>query len=73
MPVYDYRCLDCGALARRIGGIDDHMALCPRCRGVMLRLTEEVFQSCFPGESERAGPGKSINPLIFTSEDHSRG
>lgn len=58
MPLYDYRCIDCGARDRRIGGIDDHAVLCCRCRGVMLRLTEEIFQGFFTGEFDRAVQGQ---------------
>lgn len=59
MPVYDYRCLDCGARDRRIGGLDDHTALCPRCSGVMIRLTEDLLQVYFNGKSEQAGLGQT--------------
>jgi putative FmdB family regulatory protein len=47
VPLYDYRCADCGAWDRRIGGLDDHTALCSRCRGLMMRVTEDIYQGYF--------------------------
>jgi putative FmdB family regulatory protein len=72
VPLYDYRCLDCGAWDRRLGGIDDLAALCPRCRGVTLRQTEEVFRGCCTGEPDRAGAHLFI-PVISVPEGHIRG
>ena len=53
MPLYDYRCVDCGAWDRRMGGLDDHTALCSRCGGVMMRVTADVFQGYFVAESDQ--------------------
>ena len=53
MPLYDYRCADCGAWDRRVGGLDDQTALCSRCAGIMLRLTEDVFIGYFAPESRK--------------------
>ncbi|MHB9074263.1 MAG: FmdB family zinc ribbon protein [Desulfobaccales bacterium] len=47
MAVYDYRCVDCGEIDQRVAGLDDHMALCSGCRGVMLRLNEDIFTPYF--------------------------
>lgn len=55
VPLYDYRCADCGAWDQRIGGLDDHTALCSRCAGVMIRVTEDVFQGYFAPESQQSG------------------
>lgn len=40
MPLYDYQCGDCGAKDLRIGAIDDQVALCVECGGLMLRLDD---------------------------------
>ncbi len=47
MPVYTYRCVDCGDREERIGGLDDQTAICALCRGLMLRLDEDLFQPYF--------------------------
>lgn len=57
MPFYEYRCADCGAWDQRLGGLDDHTALCSRCRGMMMRVTEDIYQGYFAQgsyESEKA-------------------
>jgi len=38
MPLYEYKCVDCGENDHRIAGLDDHTALCAKCGGLMLRL-----------------------------------
>jgi len=45
MPVYQYRCTDegCGLKEPVIAGLDDAMAICSRCGGLMLRLDEDLF------------------------------
>lgn len=53
MPLYEYRCVDCGAQDQRIASIDDHTALCVQCGGLMLRLYEDVFT---PEPQEQATP-----------------
>ncbi len=40
MPLYNYQCPDCGAHDQRLGGLDDHLALCLDCGGLMLRLDD---------------------------------
>jgi hypothetical protein len=47
MPIYGYQCVDCGGRDQRVAGLDDHMALCAYCGGLMLRLDEDVFQPYF--------------------------
>jgi putative FmdB family regulatory protein len=47
LPIYEYRCVDCGGRNQRVAGLDDHTALCTRCSGLMLRLDEDVFQPYF--------------------------
>ncbi len=60
MPIYDYRCVDCGAWDQRIGGLDDHTALCSRCRGIMMRVTADVFQGYFNAEVHQPGRVQAI-------------
>lgn len=43
MPIYTYKCTDCGQEDQRIGGVDDHCALCLECGGIMLRLDADVW------------------------------
>lgn len=56
MPLYAYQCLDCDGIDHRVAGLDDHTALCLRCRGLMLRLNEDVFQPYFREDGSRLGP-----------------
>ncbi len=43
MPLYDYQCVDCTERDLRIGGLDDAMAICHICGGVMLRLDDPFY------------------------------
>lgn len=45
MPIYQYRCTheNCGLQEPVIAGLDDAMAICSRCGGLMLRLDEDLF------------------------------
>lgn len=45
MPIYQYQCTDekCGQAEPVIAGLDDAMAICSRCGGLMLRLDEDLF------------------------------
>jgi len=52
MPIYEYRCVDCGGRDQRVTGLDDHTALCNQCGGLMLRLEEDVFQPYFENMAE---------------------
>ncbi len=52
MPVYEYQCLDCSGVDQRVAGLDDQTAVCARCRGLMLRLDEDVFQPYFENHEE---------------------
>ena len=50
MPIYEYKCVDCGGQDQRVAGLDDHTAICVDCNGLMLRLNEDVFQPYFEEE-----------------------
>ena len=52
MPIYSYQCADCGVQDQRVGGLDDHTALCVACGGLMLRLDEDLFKPYFTGQEE---------------------
>ena len=41
MPVYAYKCLDCGVPDLRVTGVNDDIALCHLCQGLMLRQNAE--------------------------------
>lgn len=43
MPTYDYLCVDCGEDGQRISGVDDHVAVCVNCDGIMLRTDEDIW------------------------------
>jgi hypothetical protein len=47
MPLYEYQCVDCSERGQRIAGIDDHVAICACCGGLMLRLEGDLFTPCF--------------------------
>jgi putative FmdB family regulatory protein len=47
MPLYDYQCVDCSAWEKMVAGLDDHVALCPQCGGLMLRLEGDLFTPYF--------------------------
>ena len=51
MPVYEYQCMDCAAVERRLAGPHDCAAICAGCAGLMLRLDEEALRLYFDKES----------------------
>lgn len=53
MPLYTYECLDCRGRDHRLAGVDDHTALCLKCRGLMLRRDEDVFTPYFREDGGR--------------------
>jgi putative FmdB family regulatory protein len=59
MPIYEYHCLDCGSRDERLAGLDDHTALCVRCRGMMFRQEEDLFRPYFKGGDSMGRPGAS--------------
>jgi putative FmdB family regulatory protein len=63
MPIYEYRCVDCGGRDQRVAGFDDHTALCDHCGGLMLRLDDDVFRPYF----EEAPSRPSVYPVAKTS------
>ena len=56
MPLYAYQCLDCASYDTRVAGLDDHTALCVRCRGLMLRRDEDVFRPYFHEDDSELQP-----------------
>jgi putative FmdB family regulatory protein len=52
MPIYCYRCLDCGSWDQRVAGLDDDTALCTKCGGLMLRVGDNVFGPYFEASSD---------------------
>lgn len=47
MPLYNYKCAICGQEETRVAGLDDHMAVCVSCGGVMLRTDENLWGPYF--------------------------
>ena len=47
MPIYCYRCLDCGSWDQRVAGLDDDTSLCTKCRGLMLRVADNIWGPYF--------------------------
>ena len=59
MPIYKYRCIDCGEQGQRVAGLDDHTALCIQCGSLMLRLDKDIFKPYFEEVSPRPLSGKA--------------
>ena len=53
MPLYQYQCLKCLNRDTRIGGVDDHAALCDRCGYPMIRLDNDIFAPYFDGQGSK--------------------
>ena len=54
MPAYRYQCVHCQLQEIRIGGVDDHCAVCMDCGQLMLRLDLDLFRPYYaaqPSES----------------------
>lgn len=47
MPLYDYQCVDCNDREKMAVDLDDHVALCNKCGGLMLRLEGDLFTPYF--------------------------
>ncbi|MEW6386158.1 MAG: FmdB family zinc ribbon protein [Thermodesulfobacteriota bacterium] len=47
MPIYGYRCLDCGSWDQRVAGLDDDTAICTKCGGLMLRVADNIWDPYF--------------------------
>ena len=47
MPIYCYRCLDCGSWDQRVAGLDDEAAICTKCEGLMLRVADNILGPYF--------------------------
>lgn len=47
MPIYGYRCLDCGSWDQRVAGLDDEAAICIKCEGLMLRVADNILGAYF--------------------------
>lgn len=53
MPLYEYFCADCGESDHRIAGIDDKVALCVGCGGLMLRMDEDIWTPLWAEQESR--------------------
>jgi putative FmdB family regulatory protein len=47
MPIYGYRCLDCGSWDQRVAGLDDDTAICTKCGSLMLRVSDNILGPYF--------------------------
>jgi len=56
VPAYCYQCTHCQATECRIGGLDDHLAVCTRCWNLMLRLDYDLFAPYFKASAGVAIP-----------------
>jgi len=54
MPLYQYKCANCGCREQRIGGVDDHTAVCAECGGVMVRLDSDWFGPYFLAQEQES-------------------
>jgi len=43
VPLYEYRCLDCGKQEERYAGMEEKLAECSACKGQMKRLITSKF------------------------------
>jgi putative FmdB family regulatory protein len=43
MALYEYQCIDCAAKDKRIAGLDDSVAICHECGGLMWRRDVDPF------------------------------
>jgi len=57
MPAYNYWCVDCGVDDIRIAGLDDHLAVCVACGGMMLRTDDDLFAPYFESEDQKSEHG----------------
>jgi predicted nucleic acid-binding Zn ribbon protein len=56
VPAYHYQCTHCQVTACRIGGVDDHLAICARCGHLMLRLDYDLFSPYFEASASTVTP-----------------
>jgi hypothetical protein len=56
VPAYYYQCTHCQATECRIGGVDDHLAVCAHCQNLMLRLDYDLFSPYFEASASTAMP-----------------
>ncbi len=56
MPAYCYQCVQCQAQEIRIGGLDDHVAICIACGHLMLRLDLDLFAPYFATKPDLREP-----------------
>ena len=54
MPAYSYQCTHCQKTDCRIGGVDDHLAVCAHCQNLMLRLDYDLFAPYFEATANTA-------------------
>lgn len=47
MHIYCYRCLDCGSWDQKVAGLDDDLAICTNCGGLMLRMADNIMGPYF--------------------------
>jgi hypothetical protein len=55
VPAYRYQCVHCQVQEIRIGGVDDHCALCVDCGHLMLRLDLDFFGPYFAAQPSERG------------------
>ena len=56
MPAYRYQCVHCQAQEIRLGGVDDHYALCGTCGHLMLRLDLDFLSPFFAVQPPNQSP-----------------
>jgi len=56
VPAYRYQCVHCQAQETRIGGVDDHCALCMDCGHLMLRLDLDFCGPYFAVQPSEMAP-----------------
>jgi hypothetical protein len=56
VPAYYYQCTHCQSTEGRIGGVDDHLAVCARWHHLMVRLDYDLFSPYFEASASTVTP-----------------
>jgi len=68
MPIYEYRCDQCGQAFEMIRSVSDSDKglQCPACKSLKVNRLMSVFSSCQASDSSSAGSPTSCGPGPFT-------
>jgi putative FmdB family regulatory protein len=68
MPIYEYRCNECGQAFEMIQSVSekDKGVHCPACKSSKVKRLMSVFSSCQASDGGSAGSSPSCGPGPFT-------